>query len=37
VSQTVLWGECRAGMVTRLWVPLNPDKVAGLDRPLDLR
>jgi RNA polymerase sigma-70 factor (ECF subfamily) len=33
----VTWGESRGGLVTRLWVQLNPDKVTDLNRPLDLR
>ena len=33
----VAWGESRGGVVTRLWVQLNPDKLTALDRSLDLR
>jgi RNA polymerase sigma-70 factor (ECF subfamily) len=33
----VVCGEARQGLVTRIWVQLNPEKLAALDQPLDLR
>jgi len=33
----VVSGETRGGVLSRIWVQLNPDKLAGLDDPLDLR
>ncbi len=33
----VIAGECRAGKVTRIWVQLNPDKLADLDQPFEAR
>ena len=33
----VVSGESRHGTVTRIWMQLNPEKLAGLDQPLDIR
>jgi RNA polymerase sigma-70 factor (ECF subfamily) len=32
----VISGEARDGRITHIWVRLNPEKVSGLDRPLEM-
>ena len=36
-GRVVVSGESRHGALTRIWAQLNPEKVAALDQPLDLR
>lgn len=32
----IISGEMRAGVITRIWVRLNPEKVCGLESPLEM-
>ena len=36
-GRIVVSGDSRQGTLTRIWAQLNPDKVAALDQPFDLR
>ena len=32
----VVSGESQRGVITRIWVQLNPDKMAGMEHPVDM-